>query len=312
MYDLKDLPRLIIFLEVAKQGSFTEGAKKLGLKKSGASLHITSLEERLQVQLLNRSTRGIQLTEAGERLFWYCNLINNHLIESFNELQEIDQQPKGALSITAPHSLEQHIILPVMMEYCEQFPKIKPCIITDDRPLDLIKNNIDVSIHVGKLNDSNYRARSIGTISDVLCASPEYIAQNSPINQVSDLYNHKWVATGWQQLRTQYNFIDSETKKVEVFDVPQDMRANTLPAAYKMVELGMGIGMLPDIFAIHSIKSGRLVRLLPDINCTCWPVYAVHPYHGKVPKKIRVLIDTIESKITEIKAIADEFSGLDQ
>ncbi|MCE2028324.1 LysR family transcriptional regulator [Sessilibacter corallicola] len=309
MYDLKDLPRLIIFLEVAKQGSFTEGAKKLGLKKSGTSLHITSLEERLQVQLLNRSTRGIQLTEAGERLFWYCNLINNHLIESFNELQEIDQQPKGALSITAPHSLEQHIILPVMMEYCEQFPQIKPCIITDDRPLDLIKNNIDVSIHLGKLNDSNYRARSIGTISDVLCASPEYIARNDPINDISDLYNHKWVAAGWQQIKTQYNFKKKGEDDVIAFDVPQDMRANTLPAACKMVELGMGIGMLPDIFAVHLIKSGRLVQILPEIKCTCWPVYAVHPYHGKVPKKIKVLIDSIETKISEIKAIAKDLPG---
>ncbi len=300
MYDLKDLPRLIIFLEVAKQGSFTEGAKKLGLKKSGASLHITSLEERLQVQLLNRSTRGIQLTEAGERLFSYCNLINTHLVESFNELQEIDHQPKGPLTVTAPHSLEQHVVIPVIQSFCEQFPNIQPCIITDDKPLDLIKNNIDISIHIGKLSDSNYRARNIGTINDVLCASPQYLERHDPINCVEDLYKHKWIATGWQQIKPQYSFVHSCNSDVEIFDFPQDMRANTLPAAFKMVELGMGIAILPDIYVINALNEGRLVRILPELKCTQWPIYAVHPYHGKVPNKIKTFIDSVENKIAEI------------
>lgn len=305
MNKLRNLPRFLIFHEVAKQGSFTLAAQQLGLTKSAISQHVTQLEQSLEVQLLNRTTRGLKLTEAGERFFQHCAKINNQIDSAHEEIQELDHSPRGTLTITAPHSLEQEIVLPTLAEYCLEFPNIKPQIITDDEPLDLIRNNIDIALHIGQLKDSSYRARRLGQLEDIICASPNYLEKHPEILSISDLTNHNWIATAWQQMRPQYNlskYSSGCTSQTEVFSVPQDIKANTLPAALGMIEQGLGIGMLPDICCAEAMNNKRLVRILPDIKCTLWPIHAIHPYHGKVPSKVKRFIDLAQKNIDRFQS----------
>lgn len=105
---------------------------------------------------------------------------------------------------------------------------------------------------------------------------------------MKDLYSHTWLVTSWQQSQSQYQFLTNKTS-VESFTVPQNIRANTLPVTVKLIEEGLGIGMLPDIFLKESLKKEKLIKLLPKISCKKWPIHAVHPYHGKVPKKYNTL-----------------------
>ncbi len=305
MNKLKDLPRFLIFHEVAKQGSFTLAASQLGLTKSAISQHVSQLEKTLQVQLLNRTTRGLTLTEAGERFLQYCVEIRQQIDMAFDEIQELEKTPRGVLTITAPHSLEQEVVLPTLTEYCREFPNIKPNIIIDDEPLDLIKNNIDIALHIGQLKDSSYRARRLGQLEDIICASPKYLVEHPPILSISNLASHIWVATCWQQMRPQCKLTQYSTScstETEVFSVPQDIKTNTLPAALNLIEQGFGIGMLPDICTLNSLNEGKLIRILPDVKCTLWPIHAIHPYHGKVPGKVKRFIDIAQKNINRFQS----------
>ena len=300
MGNLKDLPRFMIFSEVAKQGSFTQGAAQLGMTKSGVSQHITQLEDSLQVRLINRTTRNLQLTEAGERLLLYCGTIQSQMNMAFNELQEIDQTPRGCLSITAPHSLEKDVILPAISEVCTLFPQMNPNVLIDDKPLDLVKNNIDVSFFIGNLKDSNYRARRVGTLTDVICATPEYIEKNEPIKNISDLNCHPWVVTSWQQRLMQCSLTNTNNNVTETFTIPLTIKTNTLPSALFLIEQGLGIGMLPEAFLKNSIRANKLKILLPEVKCTIWPIYAMHAYHGNIPLKIKTFINLVEKYINQL------------
>jgi DNA-binding transcriptional LysR family regulator len=305
MHRLRNLPRFLVFHEVVKQGSFTLAAHQLGLTKSAISQHITQLEQALEVQLLNRTTRGLKLTEAGERFFQHCAKISHQIDLAHDEIQELDQSPKGILTITAPHSLEQQIVLPTLAEYCLEFPNIKPQIVIDDEPLDLIRNNIDIALFIGQLKDSSYRARRLGQLEDIICASPKYLEQHPEIRAISDLTKHNWVATSWQQMRPQFKLsrhTSSCATHAEVFSIPQDIKTNTLPAALGLIEQGFGIGMLPDICCNDAISNKRLVRILPDVKCTLWPIHAIHPYHGKVPSKVKRFIDIAQKNINRFQS----------
>lgn len=308
MDKLKSLPRFLIFHEVAKKESFTLASHQLGLTKSAISQHISKLESSLQVQLINRTTRGLKLTEAGKRFLDHCIKIDQQMELALEEIQDIDQSPRGVLTITAPHSLEQTVVMPTLTEYCLGFPDLKPHIIIDDKPLDLISNNIDIALHIGQLKDSSYRARRLGQIEDIICASPKYLDKRPPILSISDLGKHNWVATTWQQMQPRCKLTRNaklHSHDSETFSVPQDIKANTLPAAISLVEKGFGLGMLPDICTQQALRDGSIVRVLPDVLCTLWPVHAVHPYHGKVPNKVKCFIDIAQKYIAQHQSSTD-------
>lgn len=282
MNNIKILPSLLIFAEVAKQHSFTQAAKKFGMSKSAVSQHIKRLEEHIGLQLLSRHTRGMSLTSVGEKLLQRSELLNDQVNLAFEELSSSKETPSGVFAITIPHSYEKNIVTPALIQLCKEFPLIEPNILVTDEPKDLIQNNLDVAFYFGELKDNNYRALPVGMVEEVVCASPAFIKKNGPLKNFEDLHGQRFIATAWQNEVVEV-FHNSEQAEKVILDVKVFARTNTLPSVLEMARNGMGVALLPEFVLKSSLANGQLLRILPDYRGRQWPCYLVHRFQRDKP-----------------------------
>ena len=282
MNNIKRLPSLLIFAEVANKRSFTLAAKQLGMSKSAVSQQLKRLEQDLGQELLSRHTRGMSLTAVGKKLLRRCELLRDQADLAFEELNQSKEIPSGTFSLTMPHACEKDIVIPALSQLCIEFPQIEPEILVTDEPRDLIQNNLDVAIYGGTLQDSNYRALPIGTASEFFCATPAYVQKHGPLTNLDDLPKHRVIATSWQidSIAIYKNNVPTDKK---LLNLNYFAKTNTLPSTLEMVLHDMGVALLPEFVIQSVIMSGQLVRVLPDYQGWKWPFYMVHPFHGEKP-----------------------------
>jgi len=282
MNNIKRLPALLIFAEVAKQQSFTLAAKQLGMSKSAISQQLKRLEEDIGQQLLSRHTRGMSLTAAGEKLLGRCELLRDQVELAIEELDSSKETPSGTFALTIPHSCEKDVVVPALSQLCKEFPLIQPQIHVTDSVQDLIQNNLDVAIYGGELKDSNYRALPMGSANEIFCATPAYVQKHGLPRQLHQLQEHNIIATSWQKSPLAvYNNHDM-TKKIAL-DVSFFANTNTLPSALEMALHDMGIVLLPEFSIQSAFASGQMVRVLPEYQGWKWPFYMVHRFQGEKP-----------------------------
>lgn len=288
----------MVFSIVAQKQSFTEAAKYLKISKSAVSQQITTLEAEFGVRLINRTTRDLSLTSAGVKLLDRCRVLQDQFALIFNDLEELGVSPKGRFAVTYPHSLESTIVLPVIEQICIEFPNLEPVLIADDTPIDLVANQIDVSIHIGELPDSGYRALPIGSLTELFCATPLYLNKHGNISSTEELCCHRWISTSWQQPNTKVTC--TATGKVNSIVLNEFAKSNTLPGTIGMALKHLGIALIPDIVAKPMIQSGNLVHIAKHIRGPEWPVYSVHAYQTEKPIHITRLHQLICRKFQEM------------
>jgi molybdate transport repressor ModE-like protein len=283
MNKTKLLPSMLMFAEVAKQGSFTQAAKQLKMSKSAVSQQISRLEESLGQQLLSRNTRGLALTNLGEKLLQRCELLQDQVDLALVELSNNEHQVSGRFSVTFPHSIEQDIALPAICQLCKEYPLLEPEIRVTDEKLDLVKDKLDVAIYAGELKDSNYRALPIGAMTEIWCASSNYLQRSGGLGHLEQLADHRWIATHWQKpQQTLFDLQGNETAiKLKPF-----CQVNTLPSAIAMGKRDMGLVLLPDISASPALLKQELVRVLPDFKGKSWPFYFMHGFQAEKPQHV--------------------------
>ena len=282
MNNIRLLPSLLIFAEVANRQSFTLAAKQLGMSKSAISQQLKRLEQNIGQQLLSRHTRGMSLTSVGEKLLSRCELLRDQVDLAFEELNHGKETPSGTFTLTIPHACEKDIVIPALSQLCIEFPQIEPEILVTDEAQDLIKNNLDVAIYGGELKDSNYRALPIGTVSEIFCATPAYVQKYGQLTEIDDLLKHHIVATSWQKGPLAVYKNNAFTEKYSV-SCNYFARTNTLPSTLEMVLHDIGVALLPKFVIQSEFASGRLIRVLPEHQGWQWPFYMVHRFHGEKP-----------------------------
>lgn len=283
MNNIKLAPLLLIFSEVAKKQSFTAAAKQLGISKSAVSQQIKKLEEAVGQQLLARNTRGMTLTPVGERLLTRSELLSDQLDLTFQELESAKEQPSGRFKVSVPPFFEKGIVIPAFAQLCIEYPQIEPEIVVTGRWQDLIAHDLDASIFGGNLQDSNYRALSVGKVAEVFCASPPYLKQNGQLVVIDDLLKHKFIATPWQQ-----DVIKLFDDKKNKFELPLShyAKTNNLTTVLEMIRHDMGVALFPEFLAQSELANGQLIRVLPKIHGRAWHFYFLHRY--QVDKPIHV------------------------
>ncbi len=292
MNSVKLAPLLLIFVEVAKQKSFTKASKKLGLSKSAVSQQIKRLEHEVKMQLLARNTRGVVLTSNGEALLNRSELLTDQIYHLMQDIQQVKTQPSGRFKVSVPPFFEQNIVVPALKQLLIEFPLIEPEIIATDRWCDLIEHHLDVAIFGGDMRDSEYKAQSIGRIYDVFAVSPNYLKQHGSIESLQDLVegNHKIIATPWQNGRMDL----FENGKAIQAKLPHTLFTNSLITLVDMVEQDMGVALLPQSIVKQKVSSGQLthvfkhsfVQILPSIKGRDWHFYFIHRYHSNKPQHI--------------------------
>jgi len=281
--------QMLVFDEVIKQGSFTAAAEVLGHTKSSISQYVSQLESVLDVKLLNRSTRKLNLTIAGEQLAKRSHQLFELLCLATEELKEHTANPSGRIAITAPHGFDAPLVTPLIADLCAEFPALVPELLFTDMRLDLLQNKLDMAISVGPQPDSNYHAILLGELDSILVASPKYLAASG--QTTTDNFSTQSVITlPWQQ---QSVLKDLHGKQLS-FNANKQIKVNTSSSAISSAVCGLGITLIPSIFVQNELNAGSLQRVLSDFECEKRSVYAIHPYQQQLPLALRLFVDRLK------------------
>jgi len=288
------LTAMSYFRRVVEAGSFSTVAKELGTTQPTISKHVASLEQRLETKLLNRSTRQLNLTEAGQEYYKHCIRILDDVAESEASVVQGKSLLTGNLRITAPVMFGRLFIAPLLWEFQNKYPDITIELIMNDAYIDLLKEGIDLAIRAGKLTDSNLVARKLGQCPEqALVASPAYLARHGEPKTPADLENHECLVHSLMTPNSEWEFIGpqgKETQRVKTRFISNNR--DTLTAA-ALANQGIAITLLWTV--AKQIKEGKLKRLLSDYTTNATDFYAIYPERYYVPQKVRLLIEHISS-----------------
>lgn len=287
------LRNMKIFVEVAEAKSFTAAAQRLDATTGYISRSISELESHLRSRLLNRTTRRIALTEAGERYLQRCYRIMAEVEEAEAEASDAHAKPVGTLRIHAMSSIGQTYLIPAIAAYQESYPAVTVELTLSQNVPDLIEDGYDVALRVasGSLPDSAYISHRLGKLYSVLCASPAYLEMHGTPEMVEDLSHHTCLQVAIPVFPADRWLLEGLSSKHE-FRLPDvRFRVNVPDAMAAAVQQGMGIGALPT-FAIRSLlRSGALVRVLPEYHLQTLNVFAVYASKHYLDAKIKTWVE---------------------
>jgi DNA-binding transcriptional LysR family regulator len=292
---MDDLRRMVIFFHVVDSQSFSGAARQLGIARSAVSRHVSLLEKSIGVRLLNRTTRRLSLTEAGEAYYQSCARIVAEAEMATQRVCQLQDEPVGTLKVTAPSSLGDPLVTPLVREFMERYSALNVELLLDDQVVDMVREGIDVSIRVGWLDDSNFVARKLGEMTRLLCASPGYIEQHGRPKSPADLAQHDCII--FTQLPTPYHWAFTKNKREERVQVKGRLKTNNAGAVRNAMLGGTGIGAVSSFLIGSEIKAGRLEHLLPDYECGTAGIYAVYQHRHYQQAKVRLFIDFIARQI---------------
>ncbi len=277
------------FVRVVEAGGISAAAERLGIAKSAVSRRLQELENRLDVQLLQRTTRRIHLTEAGREFYQSSLRILDEVDEAEQALQTGQQALSGKLRINAPLSLGLRQLLPVLKLLQAQHPQLVVDIDLDDREINMIEEGVDVLLRVGRLEDSSLVARRLCPIRFVYCASPEYLARRGEPKRPADLLGHDAIGYNLVPQSQQWLFDTGQGRKQHLPHIR--LSTNNGDMILRAAEDGLGIAALPTFISHEALRAGRLRPILCDYPQPQLELYALYSSRRHVPQRIRVLID---------------------
>ena len=287
-----------LFVEVVKAGGFTRAAENVDVPKSTLSTRINKLEQAIGLRLLNRTTRKVELTEAGRLYYESAVKIIEEAKLVHQQLGDMLANPKGTLRISAAVDFAYYFVAPLLKEFCERYPHIQFEFDVTPRKVDLIAEPFDLALRAGELTDSNLIARLIGTFSGGLYASPEYLAQYGEPKMLAELAQHQCLRfhAGYNHEWRLFRANETKGKEERTISVQGNIFANSLGMMQTLASQGLGIAVLPDLLAKRSVDAGQLKRILPDWFSQPASVYAVTATR-QLPAKVQVFIDFLKEKL---------------
>ncbi|MBI6529791.1 LysR family transcriptional regulator [Proteus vulgaris] len=286
-----------VFVEVVEHKSFTKAADKLNLANSAVSRTVKKLEDKLGVNLLNRTTRQISLTVEGELYFQRMKVILQEMQTIENELHGTQSSPKGLLRIDAATPVVLHLLIPFISIFRQQYPDIILSLVSSETFVNLIERKVDVAIRVGQLTDSSLRARPLFNSYRKIVASPSYIKRYGKPNSVSDLRHHTCLT--FTEPAT-LNTWPLEIEKGTLLNVIEGLSSNSGETLRRLCVNGEGIACLSDFMLNKDIQEGNLVELFDDkLQPVSWPFHAVYYSDRVVSQRIRVFIDSLTQYLSD-------------
>ncbi|MGK0361912.1 MAG: DNA-binding transcriptional LysR family regulator [Bradymonadia bacterium] len=291
------LHRMAVFARVVEVGSFSGAARSLGVAKSAVSRHVGVLEDHLNVRLLNRTTRTLHLTEAGEEFYASVKSILAEADEAVRRARNVQGEMLGTLRMTMPVDFGRRFVLPHLIKIVEAWPRLDLRLVFQDNEVDLVANGIDLAIRIGRLPDSSLVARALGPVNGKVVASPAYLAEHGTPTRVEELKDHRWIV--YSRMGPVNRVRLQSGKKVTEVSVNPRIEADSGAAMVDVARAGLGVTMMPSWFVKDDIEAGRLVHVLPEWGNVDRKVFAVYPARHLLASKIRHVIDTLAEAFAE-------------
>ena len=293
-----DLNALAIYARVAEALSFSEAARRLDMPISTVSRKVADLEDSLGVQLIERSTRKLRLTDIGVDVLYEAqrSVETAEAIDAMvsNRLAEV----QGRISISAPPSISDSLLAPILSAFQSTYPRVSVLVMVTQRFVDHLTEGIDLAIRVGELKDSALVATPLLKYRRQLVASPEYLARHDPIQTPQDLLGHRVLAFGTSLVGHRWSFLrGGETEIVEVKPV---LAINDYAGLAQSLADGTGVGDLPPVVRPDLMSSGILVEVMPDWKLPSETLSMVRLGYRHVPKALRVFIDFATTRVRQV------------
>jgi DNA-binding transcriptional LysR family regulator len=286
MLDLNDI---LIFARVVEAGSFTAAARLLGMPKTTVSRRIAVLEREVGVRLIQRTTRSLNMTDAG-RLYYEQSSQALRTIEDANlRLAEARAEPSGTIRISAPVGFGDSFLTRAVFDFLGEHPKTRVELCLTDDQLNLVESGIDLAFRTGILPDSTLIARKLGSTHRILCASPDYLARRGVPEAPADLARHHCVIAG-QSTASAHWMLDGPHGQ-ETVTVSGRFAANEMQAVVAAAIAGYGVALLPRRIAEASIRDGRLGRVLADYATPAGGLYVVYPSSRHLSPVVKAFIE---------------------
>jgi len=296
------LQNMRVFLRVVEAGSFTAAAQSFNSTTGAMSRAVSELEAHLRTRLLNRSTRRLALTTAGERYLKRCQQILADVDTAEEEASGAHERPCGPLRMHSFASIGQHYVLPAIAHYRALYPEVTVELTLSQRIPDLFEGSADVAvIGASALPDSDLVSFPLGTTFSILCASPAYVEARGAPEQPADLAHHECLILHTPAFAPHEWVLDGPNGS-EVMEVDGPVQVNIAESLIVAIQEGMGIGMVPLYAAIAGLRDGTLVRVLPDYTLQKMNVYALYPSRKFIDAKTRTWVEFLRTHLPKVIA----------
>ena len=291
---------MMALVVIAERLSFAAAADELGITASAVSKLVSRMEERLGTRLVHRTTRRVQLTEAG---LLYCERAHRVLEEldaSERELEQLDPEPKGTLRITAPNVLGHLRVVPVVLAFQRQYRQVRVICDMTDAVIDLVAERIDLAVRTTPDPPESMVARKIDDDVRFLCATPSYLAERGTPETLADLTHHDCLPARINGRVVPWRFTapDDSTRNYLTHEAGW-LQFNNMMSIREAALAGMGIAELPLFLTSHDLERGRLVRVLqsfPRVQRAIYVIYTPSPF---LPAKVRLLVEALRKSARE-------------
>ncbi|VAW10182.1 Transcriptional regulator, LysR family [hydrothermal vent metagenome] len=283
------LEDMTAFVRIVEAGTLSRAAKQLGVAKSAVSRQLTLLEERLGVQLLQRTTRRSSLTEAGRSYYQRALQILADVGELNAATSKTMAQLTGALKIAVPQTFGLQHLSPLMVNFAKAHPGLVLHLDFSDRQVNLVEEGFDVAIRIAELGDSSLIARRLAPIKIILCASPAYLEHHGTPKNPPDLRRHQTLQYSFGG-RSSWKFVGPDGRAVSA-GTGLKLSASNGAFLRDAAVSGQGIARLPTFIVWREIENGTLVRVMADYTIAPLNLYAIYPQTRHLSTRVRALID---------------------
>jgi len=290
---------------LAQQGSYTAAAARLGVSKAAMSQRIAELERAARVTLVQRTTRSLRLTEAGQRLVDDTRAAFEQIAQSFSQVRDLAEQPSGLLRVTTPVALARQQLVPLLVDFLKNHPDVRIELDMSDRLSALATEGFDLAIRHTASPPDTHVAWALCQTAPVLVATRAYLRRKGTPQSPVDLQTHNCLHYSRSHDTPTWTFEARDvTKSPKRMTIPVagNFAANNSEALREAALSGAGIALMPDFSAQAALKSGQLVTVLPEwkhLGGYADTLYAIRPYTAHVPRAVGALVDCLRKGLAK-------------
>ena len=305
---MQDLNDMVFFAEVAERGGFAAASRALGVPKSRLSRHVAELEARLGVQLMQRSTRRLSLTPAGEIFLRHCSAMRDAAQAAAESVAQVQTEPRGTVRLSCPVTLAQSSVGPLLPVFLARYPHVRVEMRVLNRPVDPVEEGVDLALRVRPAieDSSTLVAKTFGVSRTILVATPALLRAQGPVHSPQDLGRLDTVSMSMGE-RTQWRLEGPGGKVFVHSHVPRYVADDLLSLKFAVVQ-GTGASVLPDYMCRREIEAGLLAEVLPGWGPTPAISHVVFPARRALVPAVRRLIDFLAENLdgAEPHALGDD------
>jgi Transcriptional regulator len=291
-----DLKSLMLLVDILDAGNLSEAGRRLKMTRANVSYHLNQLEKVVGMQLVRRTTRRVEPTELGLKLYQHGRNLRDELAAAQESIESLGKLPQGKVRLSAPSGYGKYVVTPWLIEFKRRYPDIVMDVLFENTVDDLLRDEVDIAVRILPTPPQNLVARQLGRIRYLACASPHYVAQHGLPAQPSDLSEVPLISANVAGKNLRLSAYRNGHR--EVVPLQPSVISRNFPFLRDATLSGLGVGLLPEYMLREDFADGRLVRALEqwDLSIFGSNVYMLYMPNRHHPRALSMLMDHITTK----------------